>query len=323
MVRIDDANSSFISVPINTLRVDSVTDFDVYIRMQKGQQPVLYRQRKLVFTREALERLHNNQVTQVFIEAAQETAYRRYVEENLGDFLADETRSIEDKSELLYDSAQGLIKDVMADPRAGDTVPRSKKLVENTCKFLFENKNAFHSLLNVVSFDYYTYTHSINVFVFSVSLAQRVLPDVSLLHEFGVGALLHDIGKSQIGADIINCSGKLSKEQWDTMRQHPVHGYEMLREHGNVGELGLDIVMHHHEKLGSGKGYPDGLKGDQISLYARIVTIADIFDALTTQRAYKNAMETFPALRLMKEEIADDLDPEYFAAFVRLMSGSS
>ena len=317
---LEECYLSFKSIPISSIRVDSVTDFDLYITLREDQAPMLYREKKLVFTHEILERLEENNIDTVFICSAEEEAYQRYVEDNLDTFLSDESIPIEEKSELLYDSAQGLIEGVMNDPRAGDVVPRSQNLVENTCKFLFENKDAFHGLLQVVSYDYYTYTHSVNVFVFSVSLAQKVMKNDPHLHDFGVGALLHDIGKSQISEDIINCKGKLSDEKWEEMRKHPVYTHEILTKQGNVGEIGIDVARHHHEKLGSGKGYPDGLKGAEITPYTRIVTIADIFDALTTKRSYKNAMETFPALKLMKEEIADDLDPEFFETFVKMMA---
>lgn len=89
-----------------------------------------------------------------------------------------------------------------------------------------------------------------------------------------------------------------------------------------MNEVVLDVTLHHHEKLGGG-GYPDGLKGDEIKPHVRIATICDIFDALTTARAYKDAVGSFPAFRIMQEELMGDLDPEYFKAFIEMMSASN
>lgn len=196
---------------------------------------------------------------------------------------------------------------------------RSRNVVSATTKFLTAEQTAFQHLLPLVSYDYYTYTHSVNVFVFSMSLAQRVgFTDQKLLEEFGEGALLHDIGKSQIDPAIVNCRGKLDNEQWKQMRKHPVYGYELLSDHNKLGELALRIVRHHHEKI-QGGGYPDDLLGKKIPPLVRISTIADIFDALTTRRSYKPALESYKALRLMRDEMSKDIDQEYFKVFVEMM----
>jgi len=152
-----------------------------------------------------------------------------------------------------------------------------------------------------------------------MSLAMRLeLCDGDTLFEFGMGALLHDIGKYKIDLSIVNCPGKLSREQWEEIKLHPVYGDEILRERGLPSALALDIVRHHHEKL-TGLGYPDGLKAAKILPLVRVCTIADIFDALSTRRAYKDAIPTFDALKLMKQEMREELDQQYFGEFVAMM----
>ena len=103
------------------------------------------------------------------------------------------------------------------------------------------------------------------------------------------------------------------------MRTHPIHSYELMKENGGLSESALDVARHHHERL-NGLGYPDGLSGDEVSMYARIGKIADIFDALTTERSYKAAMPSFPALKLMREEMIQDLDADLFNVFVNMMA---
>ena len=211
------------------------------------------------------------------------------------------------------------MREMFADPRAGDTVARSKAYVQLTYEFLSHEKTAFAQLLRITSYDYYTYTHSINVFVFSITLAQRsgtFTPEE--VRDFGTGALLHDIGKSMIDPSIVNCKGKLTDEQWEEMKRHPELGCRILDGHGGIKPAAMEVVRYHHEKV-NGTGYPERRKASDLPPFVRICTIADIFDALTTKRSYKGAVQTFEALRIMKEEMSDQLDPEFFMSFVRMM----
>ncbi|MCD6569630.1 MAG: HD domain-containing protein [Deltaproteobacteria bacterium] len=127
------------------------------------------------------------------------------------------------------------------------------------------------------------------------------------------------MGKSKIPNEILNKSGPLTKEEWDIMKKHPQWGYEILMETGDMTEEAAHIVLEHHERA-NGSGYPSGKKGDEIHIYARICAIADAYDALTAERSYKSAKRPFDALKLMQEEMAQEFDPEFFAAFVMLFA---
>ncbi len=309
----------FRRIPIASLRLDSIPSFNIHIAVAGEQNPVLFREMNLPITGDVLGSLADNRHEFVYVSTDQERDYLKYTEENLGNVLADESVPVEERSQVLYSCAQGLVSQVLEEPRSKELIQRSSDLVRSTTAFMINEKSAFSHLLKLVSYDYYTYTHSVNVFVFSVTLAQRVgFTDPQVLQEFGEGVLLHDIGKSMIDPSITNCKGKLSEEQWQSMRMHPVHGYDIMREHGSLTDMALSVVRHHHEKIRGG-GYPDNLKGKQIAPLVRISTIADIFDALTTRRSYKNAMGTFEALKIMRDEISRDLDDEYFRAFVAMM----
>ncbi|MCP4644291.1 MAG: HD domain-containing protein [bacterium] len=305
-------------VPVSFLRLDKVADFDIYLKPADNRPHILYRQRNLPFTEEARERLASNGIEFVFVPVGQGDAFRRYMERNLGAIIADPGVGPEEKSGILYESLVGLVGEVMDDPRSGEMVPRSQEVVKNTCSFLYGQQGALKHLMKVTSFDYYTYTHSVNVFVFSMALGQRVFDRASISGDYGVGALLHDVGKSMIDPEILNCRGKLTDDQFGVMKKHPGYGCEILLERGGVGQVGMDIVRHHHERP-DGSGYPDGLTGDEISKVARVVKISDVFDALTTRRSYKEALSSFPALKLMKDEMAQELDEELFRVFVNMM----
>jgi len=310
--------TKYLSIPVASLRLDMVTDFDLYLPGRPGAEPVLYRSAALPFTEELRERLADARIDHLLINVERRDAYFRYLERNLGDILKDEGVPLQQKSVALYGTAQNLVRELLQDPRSGDMMMRSGALVGHTVDLLFRESDSFHHLIQVTSYDYYTYTHSVNVFVFATALAQRLGHSAEELQRFGQAALLHDIGKSRVDPNIVNCRGKLTDEQWHEMRMHTVYGYEILLEQGVRDEVILDVTRHHHEKL-NGRGYPDNLQGDEISRWARICTIADIFDALTTRRSYKEAMNSFPSLIFMKDHMADELDPEFFRTFVGLM----
>ena len=317
-VRDAETGLTYFPIVVTSLCADVVTDFDLYWIPQKRQTLVLYRHRDLPFSKEARGRLAESRVEELYVDAGQGEAYRRYLERNLKTLLTDDSVDLATKSAVLYSTARSLVKDVLEDPRAGTTIQRSREFVEGATDFMLRERAALESLMKVSSFDYYTYSHSVNVFVFSVSLALGEDIDTPMVKRYAMGALLHDIGKSEIDPEILHCKGKLSVEQWRIMKLHPVYGCEILQGHGVTDEIVLDVTRHHHEKL-SGTGYPDGLEGDAISEFVRISTIADIFDALTTRRPYKDAMPSFPALSLMKREMVGEIDSGLFGRFVMMV----
>ena len=306
-------------IPLACIRPDTVTGFDIYIYWQRSAAPVLYRARHVPITEETLIQLFQRGRSEIWVPCAQEIEYRRYLENNLDTILSESSISTAEKSQILYDSASGLMRDVLEDPRAAGMARRSKALVARTSAYLVREKSAFGHLMSLVAYDYETYTHSVNVFVFGLMLAQYAgFTDRATLEEFGEGILLHDIGKSMVNPEIIRCRGALSNEQWREMRRHPEFGYAILKEHGKFSPLTLSIVRSHHEKM-TGRGYPDALAPDEITPLVRIATIADIFDALTTNRPYKDAMGSFPALQTMQDVMSHELDPSYFKLFIELM----
>ncbi len=313
--------SGYFPIPINIFQIDKILNFDLYIPTGKNKEYVLYRSKDLAITAEDIERLSDRGVEVLYAKDEDKLLYRKYLETNLKEILTDKNIHPEKKSEILYTVTTQVVKEMLEDPRAENLVPRSKHLVEASIYYFLHESSALECMIKVLSFDYYTHTHSVNVSMFAMFLGREVgFADTELLR-FGIGALLHDIGKCRVDPTIVNFPGRLSPEQFEQMKKHPIYGYEILTQEQNINdEIILDVVRHHHEKL-NGKGYPDRLKEDAISIYARVSAIADIFDALTTRRSYKNAFPTFDALKLMKEQMTEELDQEIFRKFVYFMGG--
>ncbi len=309
----------FRAIPLSTIRMDSVADFDIHIQTQPGQTPVLFRERRLPVTPSVIANLVEQHHRHVYIPVEQAKAYRRYITDHIEAILRDPDLPTSEKCEVLYDSAQGLVAEAFEKPHSKELMVRSKELVASSIDFMSRERAAFQYLIQLVSYDYHTYTHCVNVSIFSVALAQRLGEfNRGALRDLGEGTLLHDLGKSLIDPSITQNRGELSKDEWRVMKKHPEFGYDILAKHGLLSPAALDIVRHHHEKL-DGSGYPDGLRNGEIMPLVRICTIADIFDALTTRRCYRGAIGTFEALSLMKTEMTGQLDPRYFRIFVELM----
>lgn len=166
--------------------------------------------------------------------------------------------------------------------------------------------------------DKYTEGHTERVSQYAVFLGERVGLSDRTLETLRIGALIHDLGKIGIDLEILNKPGKLTADELAQIRLHPALGQQICSPLKALQEVG-DIIRHHHEKL-DGSGYPDGLTGDQISLHARIVSIVDIFDALTTERSYRDALPVEEAMRIMKEEAAQGkLDSSLVAEFESML----
>ena len=163
--------------------------------------------------------------------------------------------------------------------------------------------------------DEYTFKHSVDVATMAIVLGRKMRLKPEELHEIGVAGLLHDLGKSKIPSSVLNKAGKLTDEEFSMMKQHSVLGYNMIKDKTDISENVKMGVLQHHEKL-DGRGYPMGLQKDQIHPYASILTVVDIYDALVTDRPYKNAFSPRDAVEMMMTMTAE-LDIKALRGFLR------
>jgi HD-GYP domain-containing protein (c-di-GMP phosphodiesterase class II) len=239
---------------------------------------------------------------------------------DLKEAIHSKTLSSEEKSKIVYTASLKIMERLFEDPKA-EKIQEAKKGIADIVDFIISEDATSRHLLKITSYDYYTYTHSVNVGVFSVVLSKELFRGSYAhdMHELGAGFFLHDIGKVRVDQEIINKPGKLTDNEMMEMRMHPDYGYAILSETNQLTEECKIIVMQHHERA-DGTGYPHKLKGDAIHMYGRICSIADVFDALTAERSYKRKLTTFKALKLMKEEMIDHFHKEVFEQFVLLFT---
>jgi len=195
---------------------------------------------------------------------------------------------------------------------AEDALP----IVEEISASVLRNPGALIGLARLKDKDDYTYMHSVAVCALMVSLARQLgLEDEQIRHA-GMAGLLHDIGKMMIPLEILNKPGKLTDAEFELIKSHPAEGHKMLREGSGISDIALDACLHHHEKVDGG-GYPDRLSNGQISLYAKMGAVCDVYDAITSNRPYKNGWEPAESIRKMAEWSAGNYEPVIFQAFVK------
>jgi len=188
-------------------------------------------------------------------------------------------------------------------------------LVEEVASSVARNPSALISLARLKTKDDYTYMHSVAVCALMVSLARQMGLDEARTREAGLAGLLHDIGKMAMPLNVLNKPGALTDAEFAIMRDHPARGFEMLKEGASVPEAALDVALRHHEKM-DGTGYPGKLAGEQISLLSRMGAVCDVYDAITSNRPYKNAWDPASSLARMAQW-SGHFDPRVFQAFVK------
>lgn len=165
--------------------------------------------------------------------------------------------------------------------------------------------------------DEYTFKHSVDVATISMIVAKKQGLSKTHIREIGVAGLLHDIGKTKVPLEILNKPGRLNDNEFAVMKQHPVFGYELIKDRNDFSPAVSLSVLQHHEKI-NGHGYPLGVSADKICPYAKILSVADIYDALVTERPYKAAFSQRDAVEMIMS-MTTELDMTAMRSFLESM----
>jgi putative nucleotidyltransferase with HDIG domain len=222
-------------------------------------------------------------------------------------------------AQICKQSKQAVVA-MFQEARMGNAVDTggARKLVEDISESVARNPSALISMARIKTADDYTYMHSVAVCAMMVALARQLGLDAAQTRSAGLAGLLHDLGKAVMPPLILNKPGKLTESEFGVIRSHPVEGYDMLLQGEKMDPVALDVCLHHHEKM-DGSGYPKGLKGDEISLLAKMGAVCDVYDAITSNRPYKLGWDPAESLRKMAEWSKGHFDPAVFQAFVKSM----
>jgi putative nucleotidyltransferase with HDIG domain len=310
------SDQQFFPIFLESLRIDDVLDFDLYIA--QGSQYVLYRSAAEAFTEKTRTSLIENNIKQLYVSHHERRTYQKYLETNLPLLTTDKAIGEIVRAEMVYECALSLVEDLFAGPTLAENVKRGQDLVRSTVGFVLQSPTSRTALLDVLAYDYTTYTHSINVCSLALALALQIgITDPRELHALGTGALLHDLGKTKIPETIFNKIDPLTPDELFVIKRHPRWGGDLARQSALLDESSYYAILQHHERE-NGSGYPLGIGGGYIHLYGKITGIVDAFDAMTTRKSYRPAMNAYHALKEMFAE-RGAYDPELLAEFTRML----
>lgn len=222
------------------------------------------------------------------------------------------------KARQIKNQAHQLVRTVMHDARLGKAIEldQVEPVVQNITESILRNPGALTGLLRIKNKDDYTFLHSVSVCTLLVAFCRSMGMDPALTRQAGLGGLLHDTGKALVPDEVLNKPGRLTDEEFEIIRKHPKDGYDILLKTPGVGDIPLDITLHHHERM-DGSGYPDKLPGDRISTSAQMAAIVDVYDAITADRCYHKGMPAAEALRKIYEWSKFHFNPQLVQAFMR------
>lgn len=235
---------------------------------------------------------------------------------------------------IQYNENVDAVKDVLHEISDGKQLDIKKvNLVSDSLyEKINENRDIINCFNQIRTADEYTYTHSVNVSLLSMLICKWLKMDPRRIKEVVQAGLLHDIGKVKIDSRILNKPGKLSEDEFAEIKKHPIYGYRMLDKMPEISDLVRKTVLMHHER-DDGSGYPVGISGEVTPIYAKIVAVADIYDAMTSERIYKGKTSPFDVFELIEKDTFGVLDPRvtnaflsniaayYLGDFVRLSTG--
>jgi HD-GYP domain-containing protein (c-di-GMP phosphodiesterase class II) len=211
-----------------------------------------------------------------------------------------------------------LVRTVMQDARLGKAVEMENvsPVVTNITESILRNSGALLSLMRIKTKDDYTFLHSVSVCTLLVAFCRSRGMDEDTIYQAGVGGLLHDTGKALVPDTILNKPGRLTDEEFAIIKKHPRDGYDILCKTPEIGQIPLDITLHHHERR-DGSGYPEMQNESEISELAQMAAIVDVYDAITSDRCYHRGMSAADALRKIYEWSKFHFNPALTQEFMR------
>jgi HD-GYP domain-containing protein (c-di-GMP phosphodiesterase class II) len=313
----EEVTRGYMRVSMKNLFRGSRLSYDVYFPVVgAGSHVVMHKLlgKGQTYDPQARKMLEGKGFEYFYVPESQKRAFEDYLMNNTKTRISSPHVTVAEMAELLYGNADYVLEKAFSGGQLQDAIPQGLSFAREAARQFSQNRIAVSELMKIFSKDYSTFTHSIQVCLLGMAFCIHLGYSDKEAADFGLGALFHDIGKSEIDDNILKKPSMLTTEEFEQVKRHALLGYEKLAKLNLLNHDQLSIVLHHHEDM-NGDGYPSGLAGTAIHTYARIARIVDSYDALTTRRSYKDAFSPAEAFHVMEEEMKSALDEDILRRF--------
>lgn len=306
-------------VPITLESIEPVIFPDVALYIKTGENYVLYKSHGRDFSEHDHDRLSKNGVEFIFVSKDDMDVITSHMEASAERLLRSDILTSRAKGKMIYQTSINFVNDIFTNPDKSTDLDRTKRLIENLMLFISDNPDAITSLETVMSHNYHTFVHSLQVASLTLLMhAEAYSLSRDEMLDVGTGAILHDFGKIFVPQEILNKGGKLSEAEIAILKRHPEEGYLFLQGKGVLSPVALTIVRLHHERC-NGSGYPLGLENRDIPRSAQITGVADVYCTLTTDKSGTMTMPPHIAVQLMRNQMKDLFAPHLLDTLEKLV----
>ena len=291
----------------------------VYLPPDDHGKPVLYRQANSGLSTPDLQRLAVNGVQHFYVNADELPKLETRLEQCLGHLLSQPDITPEDKSQVMYQVGTSITRGLVKGGVNAETMHRSAQMIDTVIETVLRDTQVAAHMLRMADHERTTASHMFIVSALSVMLGCEVLgSDREMLRALGLAGMMHDMGKLAISADILNKRGKLTPEEFQLIYQHPIESVRLLADDPHVTPFVRQMILQHHERI-DGKGYPLGLRDDEIFHGSKILAIADSFHAMISRRPYRQPLTPVEALKAMNTQSGHQFDADILKVWNNLI----
>lgn len=315
-----DESNKYLPVTLRSIKTGPYVGCDLYLQtiVNREIKYLLYCKGNKLFDDERKESFVKKNIGKIYVAKNGTAQYLRYIETNLEHIVLDEMTSLHERVRIIYDVAINLISDAMKGSNIPADVERAKDWTTIVLDFILRDKEVSLHLMKVLTYDGNVFRHSVNVAIMGLLFGSYLGLSVNELLTLGTGLLLHDIGKIGIDPYTIQKNREdLTKEEKEQLRKHPELGYILLLNNSNLPTEVYLLVRQHHEQY-NGKGYPDGLKGEEIHYFCRIGHILDEYERRMSKNVTNNGNPIFQVLQLMIRWMEGSFDKEILKKFIEI-----
>lgn len=309
----------FFPVPIATLTPQALAGMSIYLYDEDNESHTLYRDAEYPVEDQDLQRLKNRGIDMLYVESRVRDKYREYLNEvAFSEKAVDPSIKVGAVAEVI----RSVLQDSFESADEERIVESTRALSKVTSKLVQSEDFTSKNLISVLHHDYGTFTHSANVAFYAGMLASELGYKSEDIEQIVMGGLLHDLGKLEIDEKILCKPDKLNDVEMRATRRHPLLGFIKLAHRKDITFGQLMMVYQHHERL-DGRGYPLGATAPEIHPWAKLCTVVDVYEALTSNRSYRKAMSAEMALNIIKQDIGKAFDPEIAECWTKIIQNNS